>query len=41
MRAILHRGSVGVTVNNMEGEFFETRKGLRQSDLLSLSCLIL
>jgi hypothetical protein len=35
MREILHRGSVGVTINNMEGEFFEIEKGLRQGDPLS------
>jgi hypothetical protein len=35
IRKILHRGSVGVTVNNMEGEFFETGKGPRQGDPLS------
>jgi retron-type reverse transcriptase len=35
MREILHRGFVGVTINNMEGEFFETEKGLRQGGLLS------
>jgi hypothetical protein len=34
MREILHRGSVGVTINNMEGEFFEIEKGLRQGDPL-------
>jgi hypothetical protein len=35
MRKILHRCFVGVTINNMEGEFFETEKGLRQRGLLS------
>jgi hypothetical protein len=35
MREILHRGSVGVTINNMEGEFFEIEKRLRQGDPLS------
>jgi hypothetical protein len=35
MREILHRGSVGVTINNMEGEFFEIGKVLRQGDPLS------
>jgi hypothetical protein len=24
------QGSVGLTVNNVEGEFFQTEKGLRQ-----------
>jgi hypothetical protein len=36
IKEILYRGSVGVTVNNMEGEFFETGKGLMQGDPLSL-----
>jgi retron-type reverse transcriptase len=30
MKMILFRGFVGVTINNMEGEFFQTGKGLRQ-----------
>jgi hypothetical protein len=40
IKRIMYRGSVGVTVNNMEGEFFQTLKGLRQGDPLSQSCLI-
>jgi hypothetical protein len=35
IKKILTRGSVGVTVNNMKGEFFQTDKGLRQGDPLS------
>ena len=35
IRRILHNGSVGVQVNNVEGEYFETGKGLRQGDPLS------
>jgi hypothetical protein len=35
IKKILTRGSVGVTINNMEGEFFQTAKGLRQGDPLS------
>jgi hypothetical protein len=35
IRKILYRGSVGVTINSMEGEFCETGKGLRQGDPLS------
>jgi hypothetical protein len=35
MKCILFRGSVGLTVNNVEGEFFQTGKGLRQGDPLS------
>jgi hypothetical protein len=30
----LFRGSVGVTINNEEGKFFQTEKGLRQGDPL-------
>jgi hypothetical protein len=29
------QGSVGLTLNNVEGEFFQTSKGLRQGDPLS------
>jgi hypothetical protein len=29
IKKILTRGSVGVTINNMEGEFFQTRKGIK------------
>jgi hypothetical protein len=32
IRCILHRGYVGLTINNYEGEFFQTGKGLRQGD---------
>jgi hypothetical protein len=32
IRCILHRGYVGLTINNYEREFFQTRKGLRQGD---------
>jgi hypothetical protein len=35
MRHVLHRGYVGLTVNNTKGEFFYTGKGLRQGDPLS------
>jgi hypothetical protein len=35
IRCILFRGLVGVTINNEEGEFFQTGKGLRQGDPLS------
>jgi hypothetical protein len=35
IRSILFRGSVGVIINNEEGEFFQTGKGLRQGDPLS------
>jgi hypothetical protein len=35
MKHILFRRSVGVTINNVEGEFFQTGKGLRQRDPLS------
>jgi hypothetical protein len=29
IRNVLHRGSIRLTVNNTEGEFFHTRKALR------------
>jgi hypothetical protein len=29
IRSILHRGSVGLIINNEEGEFFQTGKSLR------------
>jgi hypothetical protein len=32
---VVIRGSVGLTINNVEGEFFQTGKGLRQGDPLS------
>jgi hypothetical protein len=35
MKCILFRGSVELTVNNVEGEFFQTGKGLRQGGPLS------
>jgi hypothetical protein len=35
IKKILSRGSVGVTINNVECVFFQTGKGLRQGDLLS------
>jgi hypothetical protein len=35
IRCILHRGSVGLTINKYEGEFFQSGKGLRQGDPLS------
>jgi hypothetical protein len=35
IRKILFRGSVGVTINNSEGHFFQIGKGLRQGDPLS------
>jgi hypothetical protein len=35
IRSFLIRGSVGLTINNEEGEFFHTRKELRQGDPLS------
>jgi retron-type reverse transcriptase len=35
IRCILHRGSMGLTINNSEGQFFQTGKGLRQGDPLS------
>jgi hypothetical protein len=35
IRSILFRGSVGVIINNEEGEFFQIGKGLRQGDPLS------
>jgi hypothetical protein len=35
IKAILCRGSVGLTINNVEGEFFQTGKGLRQGGHLS------
>jgi hypothetical protein len=35
IKKILTRGSIGVTINNVEGEFFQTAKGLRQGDPLS------
>jgi retron-type reverse transcriptase len=35
IKSILYRGSVGLTINNVEGEFFSTEKGLRQGDPLS------
>jgi hypothetical protein len=31
IRKILYRGYVGVTINNMDEEFFETGEGLRQA----------
>jgi hypothetical protein len=36
IKSILHKGSVGVTINNVESEFFQTGKGLRLGDPLSL-----
>jgi hypothetical protein len=35
IKRILARGFVGVTINNVEWAFFQTGKGLRQSDTLS------
>lgn len=35
IRKNLFRGSVGLTINNVEGEFFQTGKDLRQGDPLS------
>jgi len=35
MKMILFNGSVGVSVNNVEGNYFETGKGFRQGDPLS------
>jgi hypothetical protein len=35
IRDILKRWSVGLIINNKEGEFFHTGKGLRQGDPLS------
>jgi hypothetical protein len=35
IRRIIFRGYVGLTINNVEGEFFQTGKGLRQGDPLS------
>jgi hypothetical protein len=35
MSKILFNGSVGINVNNVEGDYFETGKGLRQGDPLS------
>jgi hypothetical protein len=35
IRSFLIRGSVGLTINNEEGEFFHTRKELREGDPLS------
>jgi hypothetical protein len=35
IRKILIRGSVGLIINNTEGEFFQTGKGLREGDPLS------
>jgi retron-type reverse transcriptase len=35
IKRILYRGSVGLVINNIEGEFFQTGKGLRQGDPLS------
>jgi hypothetical protein len=32
---ILSKGSVGVKVNGNIGQYFQTKKGLRQGDLLS------
>jgi hypothetical protein len=40
IKRIMHMGSMGVTVNIMEGEFFQTSKGLRQGDLYPQSFLI-
>jgi hypothetical protein len=34
MRKILFRGSIRLTINNVEGEFFQTGKVLRQGDPL-------
>jgi hypothetical protein len=36
LRVFYTRGSVGVTINNVESEFFQTGKGLRLGDPLSL-----
>lgn len=35
IKSVAIRGSVGLTINNVEGEFFQTGKGLRQGDPLS------
>jgi hypothetical protein len=35
MKSILYRGSIGVIINNQEGEFIQTGKWLRQGDPLS------
>jgi hypothetical protein len=35
IKKILTRASVGVTINNVKGEFFQIAKGLRQGDPLS------
>jgi hypothetical protein len=35
MKSIQYRGSVGVIINNQEGEFIHTKKGLRKGDPLS------
>jgi hypothetical protein len=35
IKKILTRGSIGITINNAEGEFFQTTKRLRQGDPLS------
>jgi hypothetical protein len=40
IKRILHRGTVGVTLNNMEGEFFQIGKGLRQGTPYPQSSLI-
>jgi hypothetical protein len=32
IKSVVIRGSVGLNINNVEGEFFQTCKGLRQGD---------
>jgi hypothetical protein len=40
IKRILFRGSVELIINNMEGEFFQIRKGLKHGTLCPLSSLI-
>jgi hypothetical protein len=41
IQSLLHKGSVGVRINDTNSNYFETSKGVRQGDPISLSCLIL
>ena len=39
-KAVIYNGKVSITLNDMIGKYFTTRKGLRQGDPFSPCCLI-